>query len=174
MNYSVETTTRFDKEFKKLDSYTKRMIKAWIEKNLIGCTDPRQHGKGLTANRSGQWRYRIGDYRLICQIEDDRSTRACDGSPAVKELLRHILAAFRYSTVPLTSGALGAAPALRRRERSNQRSLLTPRLSASLALKGARTGGSAKKSNQRAALDRSSGSSGRSAGAALSFCIFES
>ena len=52
MNYSVETTTRFDKEFKKLDSYTKRMIKAWIEKNLIGCTDPRQHGKGLTANRS--------------------------------------------------------------------------------------------------------------------------
>ena len=54
MNYSVETTTRFDKEFKKLDSYTKRMIKAWIEKNLIGCTDPRQHGKGLTANRSGQ------------------------------------------------------------------------------------------------------------------------
>lgn len=72
MNYSVETTTRFDKEFKKLDSYTKCMIKAWIEKNLIGCTDPRQHGKGLTANRSGQWRYRIGDYRLICQIEDDR------------------------------------------------------------------------------------------------------
>lgn len=72
MNYSVETTTRFDKEFKKLDSYTMRMIKAWIEKNLIGCTDPRQHGKGLTANRSGQWRYRIGDYRLICQIEDDR------------------------------------------------------------------------------------------------------
>ena len=72
MNYSVETTTRFDKEFKKLDSYSKRMIKAWIEKNLIVCTDPRQHGKGLTANRSGQWRYRIGDYRLICQIEDDR------------------------------------------------------------------------------------------------------
>lgn len=72
MSYSVETTSRFDKEFKKLDNYTKRMIKAWIEKNLIGCADPRQHGKGLTANHSGQWRYRIGDYRLICQIEDDR------------------------------------------------------------------------------------------------------
>lgn len=72
MNYKVETTTRFDKEFKKLDRYTQRMIKAWIEKHLIGCTDPRQHGKGLTSNRSGQWRYRIGDYRLICQIEDTR------------------------------------------------------------------------------------------------------
>jgi mRNA interferase RelE/StbE len=48
------------------------MIKAWIEKNLEGCADPRAHGKALTANRKGQWRYRIGDYRLICMIEDDR------------------------------------------------------------------------------------------------------
>lgn len=71
MIYNVETTVRFDKEFKKLDRYTQRMIKAWIEKNLIGCSDPRQHGKGLTANRSGQWRYRIGDYRLICEIKDN-------------------------------------------------------------------------------------------------------
>lgn len=72
MKYSVETTERFDKEFKKLDRYTQRMIKAWIEKNLVGCMNPRQHGKGLTANRSGQWRYRIGDYRLICQIQDNK------------------------------------------------------------------------------------------------------
>ena len=72
MKYCIETTERFDKEFKKLDRYTQRMIKAWISKNLEGCSDPRQHGKGLTANRGGQWRYRIGDYRLICQIEDDR------------------------------------------------------------------------------------------------------
>ena len=72
MKYSVETTERFDKEFKKLDRYTQRMIKAWIEKNLVGCMNPRQHGKGLTANRSGQWRYRIGDYCLICQIQDNK------------------------------------------------------------------------------------------------------
>ena len=72
MKYSVETTARFDKEFKKLDRYTQKMIKSWIIKNLVDCEDPRLHGKGLTANRSGQWRYRIGDYRLICDIEDDR------------------------------------------------------------------------------------------------------
>ena len=70
MTYDVETTARFDREFKKLDRYTQRMIKAWIERNLVGCSDPRQYGKGLTANRSGQWRYRIGDYRLICEIQD--------------------------------------------------------------------------------------------------------
>ncbi len=72
MSYSVETTTRFDREFKKLDRYTQRIIKGWIEKNLIGEDDPRRHGKGLTSNRSGQWRYRIGDYRLICQIDDNK------------------------------------------------------------------------------------------------------
>lgn len=70
MTYHVETTARFDREFKSLDRYTQRMIKAWIDKNLEGCTDPRQQGKGLTANRSGQWRYRIGDYRLICEIQN--------------------------------------------------------------------------------------------------------
>lgn len=70
--YSIEITTRFDREFKKLDKYTQRMMKSWIEKNLVGCENLRIHGKGLTANRSGQWRYRIGDYRLICQIQDKR------------------------------------------------------------------------------------------------------
>lgn len=72
MKYSVETTPRFDKEFKKLDKYTCRMIRSWIEKNLIDTTNPRIHEKSLTGNRSGQWRYRIGDYRLICHIEDEK------------------------------------------------------------------------------------------------------
>ena len=36
MSYSIETTPKFEREFKKLDRYTQRMIKAWIEKNLVG------------------------------------------------------------------------------------------------------------------------------------------
>ena len=71
MSYVVRTTPRFEKEFKKLDRYTMKMIKAWIEKNLSGCENPRVKGKALTANRKGQWRYRIGDYRLLCLIEDE-------------------------------------------------------------------------------------------------------
>ena len=70
MIYHVETTARFDKEFKKLDKYTQQMIKSWIVKNLQNCENLRAHGKGLTANKSGQWRYRIGDYRLLCLIQD--------------------------------------------------------------------------------------------------------
>ncbi len=71
MSYRVETTARFRKEFKKLDRYTQKILKSWMEKHLIGCEDPRATGKGLTANLAGLWRYRVGDYRLICEIEDE-------------------------------------------------------------------------------------------------------
>ena len=60
------------RDLKKLDSSVSRVIYAWLKKNIDGCSDPRIHGKGLTANRSGQWRYRVGNYRIICKIEDDK------------------------------------------------------------------------------------------------------
>ncbi len=70
MTYSVRTTRKFDKSLKELDKYTQRMIIAWIERNLEGATNPRTHGKALVGNLRGLWRYRIGDYRVICQIND--------------------------------------------------------------------------------------------------------
>ena len=70
--YNVELSDRFKREFRKLDKYTQRIIRAWIDRYLVDCENPRALGKDLTANRSGQWRYRIGDYRLICSIEDDK------------------------------------------------------------------------------------------------------
>ena len=72
MKYSVEYTLQAVKQLKKLDVYTRKLILSWIEKNLVDCEDPRIHGKSLTANRSGQWRYRIGDYRIIARIQDDK------------------------------------------------------------------------------------------------------
>lgn len=62
------------KQISKMDKHTQRLIYAWIDKNLQGCENPRIHGKGLTANRVGQWRYRVGDYRLIAEIEDEEIT----------------------------------------------------------------------------------------------------
>lgn len=70
MKYQVKTTKQFDKEFKKLDRYTQRVIKSWITKNLVYCENPRLHGRALIANKKGMWRYRIGCYRIICKIED--------------------------------------------------------------------------------------------------------
>ena len=72
MSYKVEYTEQAIKELKKIDKNTQFFILAWIEKNLVDCENPRQHGKGLTANRSGEWRYRVGDYRIIAEIEDDK------------------------------------------------------------------------------------------------------
>ena len=70
MKYKVIFTEKAKKELKKLDKYTAALIIGWIEKNIQNCENPRIHGKGLVGNKSGQWRYRIGDYRLLCEIKD--------------------------------------------------------------------------------------------------------
>lgn len=72
MTYHVEFTRSALKQLKKLDKPTAALILGWIRKNLENCENPRIHGKSLTGNRSGQWRYRVGDYRIITEIEDDR------------------------------------------------------------------------------------------------------
>lgn len=72
MSFRVEFTERALRELKKLDKHTAAFIIGWVKKNLEGCENPRLHGKALTANRSGQWRYRIGDYRIIAEITDSK------------------------------------------------------------------------------------------------------
>ena len=70
--YKVEYTERAIKELRKLDKYTRQMLYSWIDKNLVNCENPKLHGKPLTANCKGQWRYRVGDYRIITEIQEDR------------------------------------------------------------------------------------------------------
>lgn len=70
--YRVEYSKDALKTLKKLDRPTARLILSWVEKNLSGTSDPRQHGKPLTGDLAGIWRYRIGDYRLLAKIEDDK------------------------------------------------------------------------------------------------------
>ena len=72
MTYRVEFTKNALKQLKKLDKPSAALIIGWIRKNLEGCKDPRIHGKTLSANHGGQWRYRVGDYRIIAEIHDDR------------------------------------------------------------------------------------------------------
>ena len=72
MTYHVEFSKRALKDIKKLDTATAALILGWIRKNLEGCENPRAHGKGLTANHSGEWRYRVGDYRLLAEIQDGK------------------------------------------------------------------------------------------------------
>lgn len=69
--YKVLYSKHVVRDLKKLDKHTSSLIYAWIDKNLVDCESPRQHGKALVGNLSGLWRYRLGDYRLIAEIQDD-------------------------------------------------------------------------------------------------------
>ena len=59
-----------DKQLSKLDPGVRRVLVSWLLKHLDGCEDPRA-GKGLVGDKSGIWRYRVGDYRILCDIKDD-------------------------------------------------------------------------------------------------------
>lgn len=72
MTFRVVFTESARKELEKLDKYTQKIILLWLQKNLDGCSDPRIHGKALTSDRVGQWRYRVGEYRIMVSIEDDK------------------------------------------------------------------------------------------------------
>ena len=72
MTYSVEYTKSAIKELRKLDSNTRKLLLSWIEKNLVNCSNPRAHGKALRGDKSDQWRYRVGDYRILANIQDDK------------------------------------------------------------------------------------------------------
>jgi len=67
VNYSLSAV----KQLKKLDKPTAALIVGWLRKNIEGCENPRIHGKALSANLTGQWRYRVGDYRIVVRIDDD-------------------------------------------------------------------------------------------------------
>ena len=68
--YKVKVTSDFEKQFKKLDHSVQEMVSKWIKKHLINTDNPRAQGKPLAANLKNYWRYRIGDYRLLAEIQD--------------------------------------------------------------------------------------------------------
>lgn len=64
-----ETTTPFDREFRKLDRTMQQRVMAYLL-DVAESPDPRLRGKGLTGNHSGQWRYRVGDHRILAVVDD--------------------------------------------------------------------------------------------------------
>jgi len=72
MIYTVEYTSKALKQLKKLDKQTAAFIISYIEKNLVNCSDPRIFGKRLQGTLNDKWRYRVGDYRILAKIIDDK------------------------------------------------------------------------------------------------------
>ena len=70
MNWRLEYSDKARKQLRKLDAVQRVIILSWMDKNIDGCENPKIFGKGLTANHLGEWRYRIGNYRVLCDIQD--------------------------------------------------------------------------------------------------------
>ncbi len=60
-----------EKLLSKLDKNIQKKIKKYLDE-ISKLENPKSRGKGLVGNLSGFWRYRVGDYRIICKIEDDK------------------------------------------------------------------------------------------------------
>lgn len=71
MSWKLQYADKAVKQLRKMDLGQRAIILSWMDRHIDRCENPRAHGKGLTANRSGQWRYRIGDYRVLCDIRDN-------------------------------------------------------------------------------------------------------
>lgn len=69
--YRVIISPKAQKQAKKLNKQIANTIINWLLTNVDHTTNPRQHGKALTGHLKGFWRYRVGDYRIICDIKDD-------------------------------------------------------------------------------------------------------
>jgi len=69
--WAVKLTDEAKRDLRKLDKPIQRRIADFLTQRLQDVDNPRATGKALQGNLSGLWRYRVGDYRLICRLEDD-------------------------------------------------------------------------------------------------------
>jgi mRNA interferase RelE/StbE len=68
--WTIEYADTAKKQLRKLDKATARRIVDFLDERIADAADPRSTGKALTGPLGGLWRYRIGDYRVICEIQD--------------------------------------------------------------------------------------------------------
>lgn len=70
--WQVEISRTAERQITKLDRKPQQAILRFLRERVAGVDDPRLAGKALHGDRKGLWRYRVGDYRLICEIQDER------------------------------------------------------------------------------------------------------
>ena len=72
MAWSVEFSPGARRQIKKLDGTTRREIIAHLETRVATASDPKQFGHALKHDLSGLWRYRVGDWRIVCSLQEER------------------------------------------------------------------------------------------------------
>jgi mRNA interferase RelE/StbE len=75
MTWKIEIDPEAIKDIDRLDPQIRKRILSFLTTRLAVLTDPRQLGQALKGKKyEGQWRYRVGDYRIIAEIKDDTVT----------------------------------------------------------------------------------------------------
>lgn len=72
--WQIEISRTAEKQIQKLDRAAQKSIVQFLRERLQTAENPRQLGKPLHGDKKGLWRYRVGDYRLVCDIQDERIT----------------------------------------------------------------------------------------------------
>jgi len=72
--WTIEITRTAEKQIKKLGRGGQESIVRFLRDRLKPADNPRQWGKPLHGDKGGLWRYRVGDHRLICDIQDEKIT----------------------------------------------------------------------------------------------------
>jgi mRNA interferase RelE/StbE len=70
--WKVEIADVAESQLMRLDTPVRNCILNYLHDRIEGCKNPRHFGEPLKANKAGLWRYRVGDFRVICEIQDDR------------------------------------------------------------------------------------------------------
>ncbi len=96
MSYMLVLTKQAEKQLQKLDRKQQYLLSKWLDENLNDCDDPRDipGGKPLTEIKEG-WRYRVGSYRIIVRIDDDRVVVTVLRVAMRKEVYRNLIELFK-------------------------------------------------------------------------------
>jgi len=71
MGYKIEMGVRASEQLEKIDNSIRIQIAKFIDK-LEKRDNPRSLGESLKENLAGYWKYRVGDYRIVAEIFDDK------------------------------------------------------------------------------------------------------
>ena len=72
MAWTIDYAETAKKQLRKLDKQTARRILDYLDERIANAQNPRDTGKALTGPLGIFWRYRVGEYRIICYIQDGR------------------------------------------------------------------------------------------------------
>lgn len=70
--WKIEYSDKAARELLNIDRQTAKRIKKYLDERIATKENPRRFGEGLTENLAGLWKYRIGDFRVIAEIQEDR------------------------------------------------------------------------------------------------------